>query len=101
MYVTTELDNAIAVIDADALKIIDRIPTDQAESHMLAISSDERRGYSANVGPGTVSVLDLKAKKTLAVIPVCGNTQDHFLFTPVLPPSIAASLGPRFVNACR
>jgi len=88
LYVTTELDNAIAVIDADALKIIDRIPTDQAESHMLAISSDERRGYSANVGPGTVSVLDLKAKKTLAVIPVCGNTQrislsvdDRWVFT--------------------
>jgi hypothetical protein len=28
---------------------------------MLAISSDGRRGYTANVGPGTVSVLDKDA----------------------------------------
>ena len=28
-------------------------------SHMLVISSDGRHGYTANVGPGTVSVLDL------------------------------------------
>jgi hypothetical protein len=43
------------------------IPTGQAESHMLAITRDGRRGYTANVGPGTVSVLDLEAKETLEV----------------------------------
>ena len=46
------------------------------------------RGYTANVGPGTVSVLDMKARKTLKMIPVSGNTQriaisndDHWVFT--------------------
>ena len=42
---------------------------------MLAISPDGTRGYTANVGPGTVSVLDIKARKTLAVIPVSGEVQ--------------------------
>ena len=42
---------------------------------MLAITHDGRRGYTANVGPGTVSVLDLEARKTLAVIPISGQTQ--------------------------
>jgi DNA-binding beta-propeller fold protein YncE len=37
---------------------------------MLAISRDGKRGYTANVGPGSVSVLDLDAKKTIAVIPI-------------------------------
>src|SRR5215472_11613105 len=55
---------------------------------MLAISSDGRRGYTANVGPGTVSVLDLEAKKLLAVIPVSATVQrialsvdDRWVFT--------------------
>ncbi len=75
LYVTTELDDSVSIIDPRSLKIVGSIPTGQAESHMLAITRDERRGYTANVGPGTVSVLDLKARKTIAVIPISGNTQ--------------------------
>jgi len=75
LYVTTELDQTVTIIDPKTLKIVGSIPTGQPESHMLAISHDGRRGYTANVGPGTVSVLDMKARKTLAVIPISGNTQ--------------------------
>jgi YVTN family beta-propeller protein len=75
LYVTTELENAIAVIDPRTLKVVGAVPTGQKESHMLAITRDGRRGYTANVGPGTVSVLDLVARKTLAVIPISGQTQ--------------------------
>jgi len=75
LYVTTELDHAITAIDPHTLKIVGSIPTGAAESHMLAITHDGRLGYTANVGPGTVSVLDLKARKTIAVIPVAGKVQ--------------------------
>jgi YVTN family beta-propeller protein len=75
LYVTTELDKTISVIDPHSLKIVGTIPTGQAESHMLAISPDGERGYTANVGPGTVSVLDMKARKNVAVIPVSGEVQ--------------------------
>ena len=88
LYVTTELDKSITIVDPRTLKIVGSIPTGQAESHMLALSRDGLRGYTANVGPGTVSVLDIKARKTLAVIPVAGNTQrismsmnDRWVFT--------------------
>jgi DNA-binding beta-propeller fold protein YncE len=88
LYVTTELDRAITIIDPKTLKIVGSIPTGQPESHMLALSHDGLRGYTANVGPGTVSVLDIKARKTLTTIPVSGNTQriaisndDHWVFT--------------------
>jgi DNA-binding beta-propeller fold protein YncE len=88
LYVTTELDQAITIIDPKTLKIVGQIPTGQTESHMLAISHDGRRGYTANVGPGTVSVLDMEARKTLAVIPISGETQrisispdDKWVFT--------------------
>lgn len=75
LYVTTELDKTISIIDPSTLKIVGTVPTDQPESHMLAITSDGRRGYTANVGPGTVSVLDLDAKKTITVIHISRETQ--------------------------
>jgi DNA-binding beta-propeller fold protein YncE len=88
LYVTTELDKAVTIIDPKTLKIVGSIPTGQAESHMLALSHDGLRGYTANVGPGTVSVLDVKARKTLTIIPVSGNVQriaisndDRWVFT--------------------
>jgi DNA-binding beta-propeller fold protein YncE len=88
LYVTTELDHSVTIIDPKTLRIVGSIPTGQPESHMLAIAHDGLRGYTANVGPGTVSVLDMKARKTIAVIPVSRNTQriaisndDRWVFT--------------------
>jgi DNA-binding beta-propeller fold protein YncE len=75
LYVTTELDKAISIIDPKTLKIVGSVPTGQEQSHMLALSRDGSRGYTANVGPGTVSVLDMQARKTLAIIPVSKTTQ--------------------------
>jgi YVTN family beta-propeller protein len=88
LYVTTELEQSISIIDPKTLKIVGAIPTGQAQSHMLALSHDGRRGYTANVGPGTVSVLDTQTRKLLKVIPISGNTQriavsmdDRWVFT--------------------
>jgi len=75
LYVSTELDNTISIIDPKKLKVIGSVPTGQPESHMFVISHDGSRGYTANVGPGTVSVLDLGARKTLKVIPIASHTQ--------------------------
>jgi YVTN family beta-propeller protein len=88
LYVTTELANSITVIDPKSLRIVSSIPTGQRESHMLAITRDGQRGYTANVGPGTVSAIDLVAQKPLAIIPISRQTQrislsidDHWVFT--------------------
>jgi YVTN family beta-propeller protein len=88
LYVTTELDKTITVIDPKTLKIVGAIPTGQPESHMLALSHDGRRAYTANVGPGTVSVIDIAARKVLKIIPISANTQriaishdDKWVFT--------------------
>src|ERR1035438_5062752 len=88
IYVTTELENCISIIDPKILQVVGAVPTGQLESHMLAISSDGRTGYTANVGPGTVSVLDMKNGKTLKIIPISKTTQrisispdDKWVFT--------------------
>ncbi len=75
LYVTTELDKSVTIIDPATLKIVGSIPTTQQYSHMLAISHDGKRGYTANVVPGTVSVLDIPGRKTVTVIPVSAETQ--------------------------
>ncbi|MGH9432423.1 MAG: hypothetical protein ACRD3T_12860 [Terriglobia bacterium] len=88
LYVTAELANAIYIIDPATRKIAGSISTEQPQSHMLVISRDGRRGYTANVGPGTVSVLDIKERKPIKVIKVSGQVQrisitpdDHYVFT--------------------
>jgi YVTN family beta-propeller protein len=88
LYVTTELDNAVTIIDPKTLKVVGTVPTGKPESHMLAITRDGKRGYTANVGSGTVSVLDLEARKTITVIPVgqtvqriALSTDDRLVFT--------------------
>lgn len=88
LYVTTELDDSVTIIDPHTFKILGKIPTGQAESHMLAISPDGRSGYTANVGPGTVSVLDIRGHKTMTVIRVANHVQrisvspdDRWVFT--------------------
>lgn len=75
LYVTTELEDSVTIIDPVRLKIVGAIPTGHDESHMLAISSDGRRGYTANVKSGTVSVLDMEARTLLATIPVAPVVQ--------------------------
>jgi DNA-binding beta-propeller fold protein YncE len=88
LYVTTELDQSVTIVDPRTRRIVGSVPTGQPQSHMLVLSHDGRRGYTANVGPGTVSVLDLVGKKTIAVIPISGETQrisisndDRWVFT--------------------
>jgi YVTN family beta-propeller protein len=70
LYVTTELTDSIKVIDPITRAVVDSIPAGAAQSHMLVISSDGTRAYTSNVGDGTVSAIDLKTDKVLAVIPV-------------------------------
>jgi DNA-binding beta-propeller fold protein YncE len=88
LYVTTELDKTISIIDPKTLTIVGTIPTGQPESHMLALSHDGQHGFTANVGPGTVSVLDIPGRKMVAVIPISKETQrisispdDKWVFT--------------------
>ncbi len=88
LYVTTELSNSVDVIDPRTNQIVAQIPTGQPESHMLAITSDGKRGYTSNVHAGTVSAIDLVARKVIAVIPVSEHAQrialsvdDRYAFT--------------------
>jgi YVTN family beta-propeller protein len=75
LYVTAELANAVEVVDPSTRKVVAEIPTGQKESHMLVISPDGRQAYTANVGAGSVSVLDLAKRSLVTTIPVAKAVQ--------------------------
>jgi YVTN family beta-propeller protein len=75
LYVTAELDKAVDVVDPATRKVIAQIPTGAIESHMIVISPDGTRAYTANVAAGSVSVLDLKKRTLVTVIPVAKTVQ--------------------------
>ena len=88
LYVSAELDKAVDVFDPKTMKLVGSIPTGAEESHMVALSKDGKRAYTSNVGPGSVSVLDLSAKKLVTVIPIVQPSQrisisvdDKYVFT--------------------
>jgi DNA-binding beta-propeller fold protein YncE len=88
LYVTAELTSSIEVVDPRTNAVVDSIPTGQPESHMLVLSRDGRRAWTSNVGAGTVSAIELVARKVAAVIHVAARAQrialsadERWLFT--------------------
>ena len=75
LYVSAELDKAVDVFDPKTQKLVGSIPTGEAESHMVALSKDGKRAYTSNVGPGSVSVLDLAKRSLITTIPVAKMVQ--------------------------
>jgi DNA-binding beta-propeller fold protein YncE len=75
LYVTAELANAVDVVDPSTRKILAEIPTGAPQSHMLVLSADGHRGYTANVSSGSLSVLDLTKRTLITTIPVAKTVQ--------------------------
>jgi YVTN family beta-propeller protein len=75
LYVTTEITDSISVVDPPTQTVVQRIPTGQKESHMLALTRDGRRAYTSNVHAGTVSALDLTGEQPPVSITVCPVAQ--------------------------
>ncbi len=57
--ITVESNKALIVVDVARDKVTQSISTDQDISHMLALDPDRGRAYTANIGSGSVTVLDL------------------------------------------
>lgn len=70
VIVSTELDESVTVIDRRTFRVVARLPTGQAESHTFAVSVDGRRLVTANVGSGSVSVIDIPSRTLLGVVEV-------------------------------
>lgn len=61
VLVTSETSAAVLEVDVRSAKVTRTIPTGAQGSHMIALSPDKKRAYTANIFSNTVSVLDLEA----------------------------------------
>jgi len=59
--ITAEENKALIVVNVKSGEVNQTIDTDQDVSHMVALDPDGRRAYTANIGSGSITVLDLES----------------------------------------
>lgn len=73
--VTSEVGQVVVLVDVIEGRVTGTAETMQRVSHMLALSADGRRAYTANIGPGTLSLVDLTGANQPKVLPVGPETE--------------------------
>ena len=63
IYVTAELKESILVIDPESRQITGTIPTGSNTTHMIALTKDESKIVTSNVGARTISILDVPGRR--------------------------------------
>ena len=75
LVMTTERSKSLSIADPAAGKLTASIATGQEGTHMVAITADGRRAFTANIPAGTVTVVDLAAGAKVRDIAVGGNPE--------------------------
>jgi YVTN family beta-propeller protein len=68
IVVTAEANKALLIVDIEQGTVLQAIATDQNVSHMVAVSRKKQLAFVANIGSGSVTVIDLKQKERLSDI---------------------------------
>ena len=72
---TTERSQSLTLVDTRRDDAVSAISTGQQGTHMVAVSADRRRAYTANIGSGTVTVIDLAEGRKLRDLAVGGRPE--------------------------
>ena len=81
LLVTAEGLKELLVVDPKARRVAARIPTAQETSHMVVAPADGSRAYVANIGSGSLTVVDLAAGKVVRSVPT-GEGAEGIAMTP-------------------
>ena len=81
LLVTAEGLKELLVVDPNTRRVVLRIPTARETSHMVAASPDARRAYVANIGSGSVTVVDIAQGKVIKDVPT-GEGAEGIAITP-------------------
>lgn len=65
VVITTEANKSIIIVDVKTGEIVREVKTEQEISHMLVLSPDKSKCFVANIGSGSVSVIDMKETKLI------------------------------------
>jgi len=72
---TTERSQSLTIVDTRGGDRVSAIATGQQGTHMVVVTPDARRAFTANIPAGTVSVLDLAAGTRIRDIAVGGRPE--------------------------
>ncbi len=72
LYVTCDFPPALAVVDSRRKKLLYGIAVSGKLPHLVAVTADERQAWTADSGSGTVSVIDLRARRQRGSVEVGG-----------------------------
>lgn len=75
LLVTSETRQAVVVVDVEAGTVLGAIPTGNPGSHMLALPRSQQRVYTANIGNGTLSEMDVSTRALVRSMPVATRTE--------------------------
>ena len=75
LVATTERSKTLTIVDTRRKDAVSAVPTAQEGTHMVAVSGDLSRAYTANIPAGTVTVIDLAAGRKLRDIAVGGKPE--------------------------
>ena len=75
LVVTSEGSDHVLVVDMIAEEIVQAIETGADGSHMVAVSADGTRAFTANIDDGSVSVFDLSQGERLARVQAGPGTE--------------------------
>ena len=73
--VTSETTQSVVIVDFIARTVRYAIPTNAQVSHMLVVSPDGKRIYTANIGSGTATALDVEARNIVQTLPAGGQAE--------------------------
>ena len=63
--VTAEGNKALLIVDIESGKVAAAVTTDQNVSHMVVLARRSNKAFVANIGSGSVTVIDLKTRKKI------------------------------------
>lgn len=66
--VTVEGSKSLLVVDVETGKVLGSVVTDQNVSHMVAVSPKHKRAFVANIGSGSVTIIDLAERNKISDI---------------------------------
>jgi len=78
VVVTTEASRRILIVDVEAGEVVRELGTDQDASHMVDVSRDGERAFVANIGPGTVSVVNLHSGEVEKILETGAGAEGIF-----------------------
>ena len=68
IVVTAEGNKALLIVDIESGKVAAAVTTDQNVSHMVVLARRSHKAFVANIGSGSVTVVDLKTRQKISDI---------------------------------